>query len=45
MTCTTGHNSPAARAKFIDISLNATSEVGQAIQQEENSGEDETDED
>ena len=45
MTCTTGHNSPAARPEFIDISLNATSEVGQAIQQEENSGEDETDED
>ena len=36
MTCTTGHNSPGARPEFIDISLNATSEVDQAIQQEEN---------
>ena len=45
MTCTTGHNSPAARPEFIDISLNATGEVDQAIQQEENGGEDGTDED
>jgi hypothetical protein len=45
MTCTTGHNSPAARPEFIDISLNATDEVDQAIQQEENGGEDGTDED
>jgi hypothetical protein len=45
MTCTTGHNSPAARSEFIDISLNATDEVDQAIQQEENGGEDGTDED
>jgi hypothetical protein len=39
MTCTTGHNSPAARPEFIDISLNATAEVDQAIQQEENGDE------
>jgi hypothetical protein len=45
MTCTIGHNSPAARPEFIDISLNATGEVDQAIQQEENGGEDGTDED
>ena len=45
MKCTTGHNSPAARPEFIDISLNATGEVDQAIQQEENGGEDGTDED
>jgi hypothetical protein len=44
MTCTTGHNSPAARPEFIDISLNATAEVDQAIQQEENGGEDEDNE-
>jgi hypothetical protein len=44
MTCTTGHNSPAARPEFIDISLNATGEVDQAIQQEENDGDDENNE-
>jgi hypothetical protein len=45
MICTTGHNSPAARPEFVDVSLNATSEVDQAIQQEENGGnEDENDE-
>jgi hypothetical protein len=43
MTCTTGHNSPAARPEFVDISLNATG-VDQAIQQEENGGEDENNE-
>jgi hypothetical protein len=35
--CTTGNNSPANRPEFVDLSLNATSEVDQAIQQEENS--------
>ena len=40
MTCTTGHNSPAARPEFIDISLNATGEVDQAIQQEDGTDED-----
>jgi hypothetical protein len=43
--CTTGHNSPAARPEFVDISLNATREVDQAIQQEENDSEDESDDD
>jgi hypothetical protein len=42
--CTAGNNSPASRPEFVDLSLNATSEVNQAIQQEENS-EDENDED
>src|ERR671915_152093 len=46
MICNTGHNSPAARPEFVDVSLNATSEVDQAVQQEENGGnEDENDED
>ncbi len=45
MICTIGHNSPAARPEFVDVSLNATIEVDQAIQQEENGGnEDENDE-
>ena len=43
MICNTGHNSPAARPEFVDVSLNATSEVDQAIQQEEN-GDGENDE-
>jgi hypothetical protein len=36
LICSTGQNSPASRPEFIDMSLNATSEVEQAIQQEEN---------
>jgi hypothetical protein len=43
MICNTGHNSPAARPEFVDVSLNATSEVDQAVQQEEN-GDGENDE-
>jgi hypothetical protein len=38
--CTTGNNSPALRPEFVDLSLNATSEIEQAVQQE-NNGEDE----
>jgi hypothetical protein len=38
--CSTGNNSPALRPEFVDLSLNATSEIDQAIQQE-NNGEDE----
>jgi hypothetical protein len=45
MTCTTGHNSPAARPEFVDMSLNATREVNQAIQQEENESGDQSDDD
>ncbi|HEX5979141.1 MAG TPA: hypothetical protein VFY68_17795 [Nitrososphaeraceae archaeon] len=42
-TCSIGNNSPASRPEFVDISLNATSEVDQAVQQEGN-GEDGDDE-
>ena len=42
--CTAGNNSPANRPEFVDLSLDVTSEVNQAIEQEEN-GEDEGDED
>jgi hypothetical protein len=42
--CSTGNNSPALRPEFVDLSLNATSEVDQAVQQEGN-GEDEDGED
>jgi hypothetical protein len=38
--CSTGNNSPALRPEFVDLSLNATSEIDQAVQQE-NNGEDE----
>jgi hypothetical protein len=34
--CTTGNNSPALRPEFVDLSLNATNEVDQAIEQNEN---------
>lgn len=44
LICSTGQNSPASRPEFVDMSLNATSEIEQAIQQEEN-GENEGDED
>lgn len=42
--CSTGNNSPALRPEFVDLSLNATSEFDQAVQQEGNGG-DEDDED
>jgi hypothetical protein len=42
--CSTGNNSPALRPEFVDLSLNRTSEIDQAVQQEGN-GEDEDDED
>jgi hypothetical protein len=29
LICKTGHNSPAARPEFVDISLNATAEEGE----------------
>jgi hypothetical protein len=38
--CSTGNNSPALRPEFVDLSLNATSEIEQAVQQD-NNGEDE----
>jgi hypothetical protein len=42
--CSTGNNSPALRPEFVDLSLNATVEIDQAVQQEGNA-EDEDDED
>lgn len=44
LICSTGQNSPASRPEFVDVSLNATSRIDQAVQQEEN-GENESDED
>jgi hypothetical protein len=34
LICTTGNNSPAHRPEFVDLSLNTTSEVEQALRQE-----------
>ena len=34
LICSTGNNSPALRPEFVDLSLNTTSEVDQALQQE-----------
>ena len=43
LTCTTGHNSPAARPEFVDISLNATTAAAdEPVTEEEDS---ETEED
>ena len=44
LICSTGQNSPASRPEFVDLSLNVTSKVDQAVQQEQN-GENESDED
>jgi hypothetical protein len=41
MICTTGHNSPAARPEFVDISLNATTTAGGETVEEEKDGGDE----
>jgi hypothetical protein len=44
LICTTGNNSPAHRPEFVDLSLNTTSEVEQALRQE-GSSDDRSDED
>jgi hypothetical protein len=41
MICTTGHNSPAARPEFVDISSNATTTAGGETVEEEKDGGDE----
>ena len=43
LLCTTGNNSPATRPEFVDLSLNATTQLEQAVIQEEN-GENESEE-
>ena len=40
LICTTGNNSPAHRPEFVDLSLNMTSEVEQALRQGESSNDD-----
>jgi hypothetical protein len=38
LTCKTGHNSPAARPEFVDISLNATTSAAGETPEEEGGG-------
>lgn len=45
LICTTGNNSPAHRPEFVDLSLNTTSEVEQALRQGGSSNDDRSDED
>ncbi|HEU4823142.1 MAG TPA: hypothetical protein VFS97_06935, partial [Nitrososphaeraceae archaeon] len=45
LICTTGNNSPAHRPEFVDLSLNMTSEVEQALRQGGSSNNDRSDED
>lgn len=40
LICTTGHNSPATRPEFVDLSLNASSSVGQVMTEEDDPDED-----
>jgi hypothetical protein len=41
MICTTGHNSPAARPEFVDLSLNATTTAAAETSEEEEEGDEE----
>ena len=41
LVCTTGHNSPAARPEFVDISLNATTNAAAETPEEVDEGDDE----
>ena len=41
MICTIGHNSPAARPEFVDLSLNATTTAAADISKEEEEGDEE----
>jgi hypothetical protein len=41
LVCTTGHNSPAARPEFVDISLNATTNAAAETPEEVDEGDEE----
>jgi hypothetical protein len=41
MICTIGHNSPAARPEFVDLSLNATTTAAADTSKEEEEGDEE----
>ena len=43
--CTTGNNSPASRPEFVDLSLNATSDIEQLSTEDGDSGDEDNEED
>jgi hypothetical protein len=45
MICTTGNNSPASRPEFVDLSLNATSDIEQLSTEDSDSGDEDSGED
>jgi hypothetical protein len=45
MICTTGNNSPASRPEFVDLSLNATSDIEQLSTEDGDSGDEDNEED
>jgi hypothetical protein len=45
MICTTGNNSPASRPEFVDLSLNATSDIEQLSTEDSDSGDEDSEED
>jgi hypothetical protein len=44
MICTTGNNSPASRPEFVDLSLNATSDIEQVSEEGDDSGDEDNEE-
>ena len=42
MICTTGNNSPASRPEFVDLSLNATSDIEQLSTEDSDSGDEDS---
>jgi hypothetical protein len=44
LICTTGNNSPASRPEFVDLSLNATSDIEQLSEEDGDSGDEDNDE-
>ena len=45
MICTTGNNSPASRPEFVDLSLNATSDIEQLSTEDSDSSDEDSGED
>jgi hypothetical protein len=45
MICTTGNNPPASRPEFVDLSLNAASDIEQVSTEDGDSGDEDSEED
>ena len=45
MICTTGNNSPSSRPEFVDLSLNATSDIEQLSTEDSDSSDEDSGED